>query len=132
MFKSLGFHKGEEDGQDDETEAYEVVPADGLPFEDGGHNDREHKKGDALLYNLELHEGERPAGDLRSDAVGRNHEAVFQKRHTPREQDDGDERPVFDEVHLLEFEIAIPGKCHEDIRADEHEYGKKSAGHAVS
>ena len=103
MFKSLGFQEGEEDGKNDEAEAYKVVPADGFPFEDGGHYDGEHEKGDAFLYNLELHEGEGTSGDLRADAVGGNHERVLKESHTPRQQDNGDERPVFDEVHLLEF-----------------------------
>ena len=123
MFKSLSFHKGEEDGKDDEAEGYEVVPADGLAFEDGGHDDGEHHQRDALLYDLELHEGERTAGDLGADAVGRYHKGIFEEGHAPREDNDAYQRPVLDKVHLLEFEIAVPGKRHKDVGADEHEYG---------
>ena len=123
MFKSLSFHKGEEDGKDDEAEGYEVVPADGLAFEDGGHDDGEDHQRDALLYDFELHEGEGTTGDLRANAVGGNHEGVLKEGHAPREDNDGNERPVFDDIHLLEFEIAVPCKGHEDIGADKHEHG---------
>ena len=131
MFKSLCFHKGKEYGKDDAAKGYKVVPADGLAFEHGGDDDGEHHEGHAFLYDFELHEGEGAAGDLRPDAVGRYHERVLEEGHAPREQDDGDERPVFDYVHLLQFEVAIPCKGHEYVGADEHEYGEESAGHDV-
>ena len=120
MFKSLSFHKGEEDGKDDEAEGYKVVPADGFPLKDGGHYDSEDKEGDALLYYLELHEGEVTAGDLRADAVCGNHKGVFEEGHSPREDNDAYQRPVLNKIHLLEFKVAVPGKGHEDIGADEH------------
>ena len=122
IFKSFSFHESKEDGKDDEAEGYEVVPADGLAFEDGGYNDGEHYERDALLYDLELHEGEGSSGDLGADAVGRNHKGVFEEGHAPREDNNAYQRPVFDEVHLLQFEVAVPSKRHEDVGADEHEY----------
>ena len=120
MFKSLGFQEGEEYSQDDAAKGYKVVPADGFPFEDCGHYDGEDKEGDALLYYLELHEGEGTAGDLRADAVGGNHKGVFEEGHSPREDNDAYQRPVLNKIHLLEFKVAVPGKGHEDIGADEH------------
>lgn len=125
----LCLHESEEYRQDDESEGHQVVPADGLALEDRGHDDGEDGQRDGFLYNLQLHQREGAAGNLRPDAVGRYHEAVLKEGHAPRQGDDGYQRPVGDELHLLELEVAIPGECHEDVGADEQQYGQQSFRH---
>ena len=122
----LFFQEGEEDGEDDEDERYNMVPSDTFALEHRCHDDGEDGEGDGFLDDFELHEREGAAGNLRTEAVGRYHETVFEQRHTPRECDDGDERPVGDEFHLLQLEIAIPCKGHEYVRANQQQDGEYS------
>ncbi len=119
----LVLEEGEEDRRDDEAEGDEMIPMESLALEEQAHEDGEHAERDDLLYHLQLHEVEGAARYLRADAVGRYHEGVFEQRQSPRQHDDADERPVLDEIHLLQLEVAIPGKRHEDVGEYEHEYG---------
>ena len=119
----LFFEESEDDGQDDEKEADEVVPADGLALENGGHDDGEDGEGDALGQDFELHEREGSAVDLAADTVGGYHETVLEKGDAPRGEDDENERPAGVELEFGEFEVAVPGKGHEDIAHDEQEDG---------
>lgn len=132
FIKERLFLEGEEDGENDEEEADEVVPLDGLAFENEGDDEGEDDEGDAFLDDLELHEREGAAGDLGTYAVGGDHETVLEQGHAPREEDDGNEGPVGDELHLLKLEVAVPRKCHEDIGAYEHHYGEECFGHVLS
>ena len=100
-----------------------MVPADRFAFEHCGDNYCEDCKRDGFLDDFELHEVERAAVDGRTDTIGRNHEAVFEKSYTPRECDDGDKRPVGDEFHLLELKVAVPGEGHQDVADNKQQYG---------
>ena len=123
------FPEGENDGQQDEYEADEVVPADGFALEDGGHDDGEDRQRDALGQYLELHQREGTAVDLAADAIGGYHERVFEEGHAPRCEDDEDERPAGVDFQLSELEVAVPGEGHEDVADDEQQDGDQCFGH---
>ena len=61
-----------------------------------------------------------------ADAVGGDGEAVLEEGDAPREQDDQYEGPARRYLHFTQFEMPVPGERHEDVRADEHEYGPDS------
>lgn len=88
---------------------------EGLGLEDEYAHYGEDRQGDDFLNHFQLDEAIGAAVAGEADAVGGYHEAVFKQRDAPGQQDDERKGPVVDEVHLLEFEIAVPGKGHEDI-----------------
>ena len=100
-----------------------MVPSESLRLEDSDDDDGEHRQRNGFLYDFQLNKVEWTSVLHGTDAVGGNHEGVLKEGHAPREDNDGDERPVFDDIHLLEFEIAVPCKGHEDIGAYKHEHG---------
>ena len=52
-FASLFFpQKGEEDGEDDESEGNDMIPADGFAFEHCGYDDGEDSQRDGFLYDF--------------------------------------------------------------------------------
>ena len=116
------FQEGEEDGEDEAGESDEVVPVDGLPFEDEEDDNREDREGNDLLDDLELDEIERTAVLGVADAVGGYGQAVLEERYSPGKQDDQDERPSGGDLHFTQFEMPVPCERHENVRADEHEY----------
>ena len=109
------FEEGEEDGDDQEDEGDKVVPVQGLGLEAEGQDEREHYQRDALLNHLKLNQIERAAGNIGSDAVGRNHNAILKESQSPRGQNNKNKRPVCTDFHLLEFKVSIPRECHQDI-----------------
>ena len=68
-------------------EGRHMIPLQALPLKEEHGYDGEHRQRDHFLYNLELEKGERAAVTLKSDPVGRDHEAVFEKGDSPREED---------------------------------------------
>ena len=107
-----------------------MVPLHGLALEKEGDDDGEDGQGDHLLDHLELHQVEGTAVPVEADAVRRNGEAVLEEGDAPREEDDEDERPAGGDLHLLEFEMTVPGECHEDVRKDEHDDGPDTLLHS--
>ena len=109
----------EEYGRDEATEGYEVVPLQCFAFEEHDGEEGEDGDGDDLLYHLELHESEGSAIAYESDAVGRYLAGIFEECQEPTDEDDDVEWCVVrDEFHLLQLEVAVPGKGHEDVRYD--------------
>ena len=109
------FPEGEDDGEQDEGEADEVVPADGLALEDGGHDDGEDGERDALGQYLELHQRERTSVDLATYAVGGDHKAVFEECYAPRGENDEYQWPIAVDLHFGQLQVAVPGKGHKDV-----------------
>ena len=107
--------KAEEDRGDKAEEGDDVVPLDGLVLEDKGADNGEDEEGDALLNHLELHKAERTAGDIASDAVGRNHCAVLEKGDGPGNYDYQYQRPVVVDMQFGQFQLPVPGECHKDV-----------------
>ena len=120
------FQEDEEYGQHQAYEGREVVPVDSLSLEDEHHDDGEDRQGDYFLYHLELQQVERTAVALETYAVGRHGQAIFEEGYAPRKQYDQYEGPARGDFHLAEFEVAVPGESHEDVRKDEHHDGPDS------
>ena len=88
------------------------------PEKDDG-EDRKDSNGDNLLYHLELHERKGTAITYKSDAVGRYLTGILKKRQKPADEDNDVERCVVrDKSHLLQLQMTIPSKCHEDVGND--------------
>ena len=121
--------EGEEDCGDDEHKGDDVVPLQGFVIEDRRRDDGKYGQGDGFLDDLELHEAEGTSVDAATHGVRGNHEEVFDERHTPRGQDDQNERPVGADVHFLELEVAVPGGGHKDIADNQEDNGKDSDFH---
>ena len=86
-----------------------------LGLEAEGQDEREDDERDALLYDLELNQVERTSGDIGPYSVGRDHDAILKESHAPRCQDDHEQGPIGTDFHLLELEISIPRKCHQNV-----------------
>ena len=92
-----------------------MVPLKSLALEHHCDDDSEHGEGDDLLDDLELHDVERCAVAVEADSVGRDLGAVFEESHPPGQQDDQNQRPAGRNLHLLKFQMPVPGECHEDV-----------------
>ena len=109
-----------------------MVPLEVLALEEEVDDDGEDGQGDDLLDDLELHEVEGAAVAREADAIGGDSEAVLEEGDSPREKNDEDERPAGRDLHLLQFEMAVPRERHEDVRADQHQDGPEVDQHATA
>ena len=100
-----------------------MIPLDRLALEDEKDDEGENRQGDGFLDDFKLHQVERPAIALESDTVGRYGEAILEEGDAPGKQDDADQRPARGDFHLLQFEVPVPGKGHENIGTDQHKDG---------
>ena len=103
-----------------------MIPLDRLTFEQEGDDDGEDGEGNHFLDHFELHQVEGAAVTPEADAVGRDGKAVLEEGDAPREKDDEDQWPAGGDLHLLEFEMTVPGEGHEDVREHQHQYGPDS------
>ena len=103
-----------------------MIPLDGLPFEQESNDDREDGKRQHFLNNFQLHQVEGTAVPLKADPVGRYGETVLKEGDAPGKEDDKDKRPARGNLHFLQFEMAVPCECHENIRKNQHEDGPKA------
>ena len=99
-----------------------MIPLERLSLEDEHYNQRKDCQRYHLLDNLELHQVEGASIPLETHPVGRNCQAVLEKSYSPRKENDQDERPSRADFHFAEFQMPIPGKCHENIRCNKHQY----------
>ena len=106
-----------------------MVPLYGLPLEQEGDDDGKNGQGNHFLDHLELHQVEGAAVSVETDPVRRDGQAVLEEGDAPREKDDQDEGPASGDLHLLEFEMTVPGECHEDVRKNEHDDGPDALLH---
>lgn len=113
------FQEGKEYGYYHKAEGCDVVPLNGLAFEQQGADDREYSKGNHFLNDFELDKTERPAVDVRANPVGRYHKAVFEQGYSPGTYYYQNQRPVVGDVKFGKLELAIPGERHKDIRNDQ-------------
>ena len=89
-----------------------------LPLEKQVGNYAEHYQGDDLLYDLQLHQREWPAVVDKADTIRWHEEAVLYACNHPRETYHGNQRPVGRDAGLVEFQVSVPCKRHEDIAAN--------------
>ena len=96
---------------------------------EGRHREEdEDRERDHFLNDLEFKKRERTAVAFKTETVGRHLKGLFKKRNAPREEDDRPDGPERDELHVLELEVQVPGKRHEDVRDDEKTDGGETFG----
>ncbi len=101
---------------DKAAEGGEMIPLQSFAFEEYDGEQGEYHQSDGFLEHLQLHEREGPTVAGEAYAVGRHLAAVFGQSYAPREEDDGVERSVAaDQLHILQFQVAIPGEGHEHV-----------------
>lgn len=122
-FGEILFHKDTIDGEDEADRSGEMVLVKGFVLEEKQGEAGKDDQGDNLLNDLELHEGKGPSVLVKANAVGRYLKAIFEEGDSPRKEDDPEEGPVGDDFHLLQFQMTVPGECHEDIRHNEQQDG---------
>ena len=98
-----------------------MVPVKGLAFEHEHDYHGKYRKRYHLLDNFQLKQVEGPAIGLEANAVCRHSETILKESNTPGEQYYQYERPAGRYLHLTEFEMAIPGECHEDVGEHQHQ-----------
>lgn len=119
MLMALFESEDEIDGSDEQQARYEMVPAKRHVKSYRRENDK-HQQGQHFLDDLQLHQRERSSVAVKTDAVCRYLQAVFKERDAPRKEDDEDERSgVREETFVLQFQVSVPRKRHEDIRRQE-------------
>ena len=80
---------------------------------------RENRERDHLLQHLEFDQRERASVVAESDPIGRDLETILEKGNAPTDYDHPDQRQCIEPLHGTEFQVAIPGKGHKDIRNDQ-------------
>ena len=121
------FLKGKPHRQNKADEGRNMVPGE-LRAESGHREEDEDRERDHFLDDLEFKKRERTAVAFKAEAVGRHLEGIFKERNAPREKDDRPDGPERDELHVLELEVEVPGKRHEDVRDDEKTDGGEAFG----
>ena len=89
-----------------------------LPLEEQVCDDAEDYQGDDFLYDFQLHQREWSAVIDKADAVRRHKETVLNAGYHPREANHGNQRPVRRDAGLVEFQVSVPCKRHEDVAAN--------------
>jgi len=85
--------------------------------EDVGYDTENDKRYD-LLYDFQLHQRERTSVVDESNTISRYQKAVLDAGNCPREENNDIEWPVGRYSGLVELQVTIPCKCHEDIAAN--------------
>lgn len=88
------FYERKDDGEHYTEERDDMIPLQLFATEHKGGDKGEHYERQRLLYDFKLHQRERAAVAAEADAVGRHLTGVLRQRYEPREEDNGDERPV--------------------------------------
>ena len=98
-----------------------MVPVEGLSLEQEVGHDGENRQGNHFLDHFQLDERERTAVLREAHPVGGNHKGVFKEGDTPGKEDDANEGPVVRHLHLLQFQVSVPGQRHEDVGTNQQE-----------
>ena len=75
--------EGKKHREDDEEESDDMVPSEGLGLEDRDHDDGKDGQRDGFLYDFQLDKVERSTVLHGTDAVGGNHEGIFEQGDSP-------------------------------------------------
>ena len=114
------FHENEIDCQYEAGEGSQMVPMQGLVFKAYHREDCEDDERKHLLDNFELDQRKGAAVTHEPRTVGRNLTTVLGKGKQPGNQYDEYQRClVREDAKLLQFQMAIPGYRHENIRYNE-------------
>ena len=118
IFLGTLLQKSEENGQDQQAESHKMVPMEGLSLEQEMGDDGENRQGNHFLDHFQLDERERTSVLREAHPVGGHHKRVFKKGDAPGKEDDADKGPVVRDLHLLQFQVAVPGQRHENVGTD--------------
>ena len=88
------FEESEDDGKYYKEERHKMIPLKLFATKHEGSDKSEDNERQRLLYDFKLHQREWAAVATETDAVGRHLTGVLRQRYEPREEDNGDERPV--------------------------------------
>ena len=102
--------------QNKKSETNQMIPMEFAHFEHLNADNHENNEAHDFLNHFKLHRVERASVDHRTYSVCGNHGGVFKQRNAPTCQDNENQRPILDNTHILQLQIAIPCECHEDIR----------------
>ena len=84
-------------------------------FEEERYDNCEHDERNYFLYYLELNERERTSVVHNTETIGGHLTNVLEEGNSPREENDEHQGPMFADASFLKFQVAVPGKGHEDI-----------------
>ena len=113
--RALSLKESEEHCRDKEYERQKMIPMELLALEQETGNHSEDYQRHSLLNDLQLDKTVWPAIAREAILVGRDHKAILKECYSPRERYDSYQRPRIAYLHLLQTEMTIPGKRHEDI-----------------
>lgn len=123
LFGKILFEENEEDGQNQAEEGGYVIPMEGLALEKDGDNDSEDHERDSFLNHFKLHKAKRASVAREAETVGRNLGTIFKKCDTPGKEDDQNKWPTGGDLHLLKFQMAVPGECHKYVGQHQQKNG---------
>lgn len=113
--KFLLSFEGEEHRGDQQHERNDVVNTKCLGAENKQREHSENQQRNNLLNDLELDQRERSSRARKPDAVGRNLNAVLEKRDAPTDYDHGDKGQMVTATRCAQLQVAIPRHGHENI-----------------
>ncbi len=93
----------------------DMVPVELLSLKEQICHDCKDNQGNHFLNDLQLHKTERTSILHETQSVCRDHQTILKEGNCPREGNDTYKRPVIRDMFLLQFQMAIPGKRHENI-----------------
>lgn len=99
-----------------------MVESQCFTFENEDGNQSEDRKRDELLDDFELPQIKRTAIVYVTDSVCRNHKAIFKQGNTPAKQNNHGKGELAKPSRVLQSQMAIPCKCHENIGTDQQQY----------
>lgn len=111
--------------QHQKAKAQQVVPFEHLVFEEQGGKERENHQGDDFLQHFELDQRKGTAIFAEADAVGGHLKKILKQGDAPADEHHRYQAQLAEPLHFVEFEVAVPGKSHEDVRQDEQTNGVK-------
>lgn len=112
--------------QHQKAETYQVVPFECLVFEEQGGEKGKHHQGNDFLQHFEFDQRKGTAVFAEADAVGGYLEKIFEQGNAPADEYNGHQAQIAEPLHFMEFEVAVPGKGHEDVGKNKQAYGVKS------
>ena len=125
LWSSLLF-ENEIHGKYKENKTNEVVQTECFRLEQKNRKDGKNNERDDFLNDFELPEIKRTAVCRVADTVGGNLTTVLKKSNSPTNQNDHGQSKSGEPTHLAEFQMSVPRKCHENIRAHQQANRYKS------
>lgn len=101
--------------KDEKTETNEVVQREMFILEENDSEQGKDGERDDLLNDFELPKVKRTAIAGIADFIGGYLETIFKEGNAPADDNDEGKTDIAEPAHLLEFEMPVPCKSHENI-----------------